>query len=151
MTTYAEARRTIGASLKKSGLVGRGSVWRLSGSDVQWIAQIDNPRFGSWVNVGVGLEFGLDMTPHRASDCAVVVALENLKLVDDLSLRMALELSSTMSDEDRGRILDEAAQTLATFLHGHGSFALVAEAYRAGRFQAGFVRWDARASLENAR
>ena len=90
MTTYAEARRVIGASLKNSGLVGRGSVWRLSGSDVQWLAQIDQARFASWVNVDIGLELGLDMTPHRAADCAVVVALENLGLVDDLSLRMAL-------------------------------------------------------------
>ncbi len=149
MITFADACRLIGDSLKRSGFQGRGSVWRLKGSDVQWIVQVERPRFGSWVAVDIGLDLQTDTTPHRPTDCVVLLHLENLGLMDDLSLRMALELDSRMNDDDRLRVLDEAAAALSAYLHHHRSFARVVAAYRDGHFRAGAIHQDARALLDH--
>jgi hypothetical protein len=161
----AEAGDVVAESLRASGLVGRGSVFRLRGSDVQWLVQIDRLPFGKRLGIDIGLDLEIDSTPRLPTDCSILLHLENLQPFDgsmmvealDLDPRLddraaivaALDLASNLDGSDRRDVLETAAQTLGGYVTERPTLASVRDAHRAGEFDSGFIHREARAVLEN--
>jgi hypothetical protein len=150
MTELASAKTWISGSLKAAGLRGRGSVWRLTGPDVQWVVHIDELPYGNRLGVDIGLDLQLATTPRLPTDCPVLLHLENVPVSDDFMVVTALDLDSGLAPDRRRQELESATGALADYLANHLTLTAVRDAYRAGDFRAAFIRKDARAILDDA-
>jgi hypothetical protein len=148
MTDTVTARTWIADVLRDSGLQGRGSVWRLKGSDVQWIVHIDQLPYGNRLGVDVGLDLQTQSTPRLPTDCPILLHLENLPVARDFSVSMALDLDSVLDADQRRQQLVGAVRALGAYASERLSIAAVREAYGSGDFSSAFIDKDARAALE---
>ncbi len=149
MTEMTTARTQIADALRDSGLLGRGSVWRLKGPDVQWVIHIDQLPYGNRLAVDIGLDLQTESTPRRPTDCPILLHLENLPVARDTEVSMALDLDSHIADDQRARDLEAAALALGHYLNDRATLASVRDAYRSGEFGSGFIRKDIRTVLES--
>jgi hypothetical protein len=150
MMTIEATRDVIGASLRRTGLAGRGSVWRRRGSDVQWVVHIDQLPYGHRLGIDIGLDLQTESTPARPTDCAILLHVENLGIVDQSLILQALDLDSSIADADRRETLEGAASALGEYIAARLGLDAVRDAYRYQEFNSGFIRKDARESLESA-
>lgn len=142
-------RTKIVDELKRAGLSGRGSTWRLIGEGVQWVVSIERLPFGSRLGVDVGLDLQTETKPSRANDCAIVIPFEGLPIVEYSDAMRAFDLESTLDWETRLRYLEQEISALGEYLAERSTFEAVRAAYRADEFEHGFVHKDARARLES--
>jgi hypothetical protein len=114
MMTIEATRDVIATSLRRTGLAGRGSVWRRRGSDVQWVVHIDQLPYGHRLGIDIGLDLQTESTPARPTDCAILLHVENLGIVDQSLILQALDLDSSIADADRREALEGAASALGS-------------------------------------
>ena len=131
-------------------LADRGSVWRRRGSDVQWVVHIDQLPYGHRLGIDIGLDLQTESTPARPTDCAILLHVENLGIVDQSLILQALDLDSSIPDADRREALEGAASALGEYIAARLGLDAVRDAYRYQEFNSGFIRKDARESLESA-
>lgn len=148
MNLTAAAKSWLSESLKVGGFGGRGAVWRMKGSEVQWVVHIDELPYGNRLGVDIGLELQPATTPHRPTDCPILLHLENVPVARDSAVVEALDLDSGLAPDQRRQELEDVTRALATYLTGHLTLSAVRGAYRAGDLGSAFIRKDARAILE---
>lgn len=141
-------RDVIARSLRAAGFAGRGDVWRLRGSEVQWVVRIDHPPYGHRLGVDIGLDLQTDSTPVGPTSCPILMHLENLIEADRSAVIEALDLASPLNDSRRIGKLEAAVHALSEYLGQRLTFASVRQAYGAGEFASAFIHKDARSLLE---
>lgn len=151
MTETATVKAWISESLKAAGLRGRGALWRLKGSEVQWIVHIDELPYGHRLGVDIGLDLAVTTTPRRPTDCAVLLHLENAPMIEDYHVAALLDLDSGLAPDRRRQEIQDAVRGLAHYLAEHLTMSAIRAAYRAGDFEAAFIHKDFRKILEAVR
>lgn len=148
MTDATTTRAWIADALKRSGLRGRGDVWRLQGSEVQWVVHIDQLPYGNRLGVDIGLDLQTHSTPRRPTDCPILLHFENLPVARDFAVSMALDLDSGLDSDQRRRELEGVTRALGDYLAERLTLVAVREAYRSGDFGSAFIHKIARATLD---
>lgn len=147
MTSAADVKNWAAAVFQGCGLRGRGSIWRLRGSEVQWVIHIDQLPFGERLGVDVGLDLQTDSTPRRPTDCGILLHLENLPFATDLWVARAMDLGSDLDEEHCRQDVDNALRALGEYIAARGTLDEVRSSYRKGDFRSGLIRKDARELL----
>lgn len=148
MTFSATVKSWIAESLKAAGLRGRGAVWRVKGSEVQWVVHIDDLPNSNRLGVDIGLELHPTTTPRRPTDCPILLHLENVPVARSFAVVESLDLNSNLQADQRRHQLEDVTRALARYLADHLTLDAVRSAYRDGDLASAFIRKEARAFLE---
>jgi hypothetical protein len=156
MTTASLMGSVLGDALKAASLTGRGHRWRTHLDELTWIVELDELPHGRRLGIDIGVWFRLlgHAEPARATDCPVLVHVENLLLDVDLDradIIQSLDLDSSLDEDERAEAIRRLGEGLAQYISNHRSLDAIREAYRRGALRSAFIRKDARGVLESSR
>lgn len=155
MTEYRDVRSAFDSGLRASGsgLVGRGSTWRVSTPQLIWVLKLDRLPYGNQYGVDLGVhieELGGSTSSLIPTDCPILLHLENIPLGDGLErteIVRSLDLDADMPDEDRRSTIQRIGAQLGAFVRSHGTLQDLRTAYAEGALASAFIRKDAKALL----
>lgn len=148
MTGSAAVRDQIAEALGEFGIRGRGSIWRVRGSQVQWVVRLDHLPRGHRFGIDIGLDLQTNTARRLPTDCAILLHLENLPGARDLPIPMTLALDSNLPWDERLQVLDVAGRVLGAFISDRLTLSDIRASFRAGDFDSAIIVKDARTVLE---
>jgi hypothetical protein len=153
MTTASLMGSVLGDALKAASLRGRGHRWRTRRDELTWIVELDALPHGRRLGIDIGVWFKVlgQAEPARATDCPVLLHVENLPLDVDLDradIIQSLDLDSSLDEDERAQAVRRLGAGLAGYISNRGSLDALREAYRRGDLRSAFIRKDARSVLE---
>jgi len=132
---------------------GRGRRWRARSEELLWVVDVDQMPHGRRLGLDIGLwpaVLGGD-EPSRATDCPILVHVENLPLgesVERSNIIRTFDLDADVPDTERSSAIRQIGRALAQYISERSTLALVSEAYMRGDFASAFIRKDARGVLD---
>jgi hypothetical protein len=155
MTDIREVSAILGETFRSVSMAGRGRVWRAEFPEVSWLIELDKLPYGHRLALDLGLHLAAvdvgSSRPARATDCSVLMHLENLPMAPDLeksTIIRAFDLDSDIDDNERRAVLEQIGRAVAAYVIGHSTLGSVREALVAGDLASAFIRRDARRVLE---
>jgi hypothetical protein len=143
----------LGDALKAASLKGRGHRWRARLDELTWIVELDQLPHGRRLGINIGVWFKVlgHAEPARATDCPVLLHVENLPLdleLDRAVIIQSLDLDSNIGEGERADAVRRLGEGLARYISQRRSLDALREAYRRGDLRSAFIRKDARSVLE---
>jgi hypothetical protein len=152
MTIGSQVSSVLGDALTTASLKGSRHQWRARGDEIIWIVELDELPHGRQlgIDIGVWLKVLGSAEPARATDCPVLVHIENLPLldVDRAVILQSLDLDSSMGEAERTDAVRRLGEGLARYIRGCRSLPELRQAYRRGDLTSAFIQKDARGVLE---
>jgi hypothetical protein len=149
MVDRPTVRTWLISSLTAAGFKGRGMVWQIAASEVEWTVRFENLPFGRRLGVEIRLHLpGVALTPpiHEG----IVQTLEHLRATRDFAVAECLDMNSGMDAGLRRQELEGAMRAAIGYLAANTTIDSLTAAYQAGDFASAFIHRDVRKLLEGS-
>ncbi len=147
MTNAVEIQDRAASALQRCGFSERGRVWHLPAPDIQWVAQIARHPGTQRVTVDVGLELQNEALPAQATDCGILLRLEEMSCMQHMWVTQALDTECDLEGLLRDSEIDEAIYVLGEYVDARGTLAAIRQCFLAGEFVSARITDDAHSML----